>query len=67
MKRKQFGYRTFGGVVHGVRYRFSRDFDTKREAQSYAAFLRKQGKKARVTKAKILGAKVYYYIVWVNK
>lgn len=63
MKRKQFGYRTFAGKG----YRFSRDFDTKSEAQAYAAFLRKQGKKARVTKGKMLGTKVYYYIVWVNK
>ena len=32
-RRKQFGYRTFGGI----KYRFSRDFDTKSEARNFAS------------------------------
>ncbi len=61
-KRKVFGYRTFGGI----RYRFSNDFDTKREAQNYAASLRKRGKLARVTKEKTLVSRSTYYVVWVK-
>ena len=59
-KRLTFGSRVF----NGKKYRFSRDFETKREAQSFAGGLRKQGKQARVSPARDLQGR-RYYIVWV--
>jgi len=59
-RRKQFGYRTFGGI----KYRFSRDFDTKSEARNFASVLRKRGKLARVTRGQTLVSRSPYYIVW---
>ena len=60
-KRQTLGSRAFSGK----KYRFSRDFETKIEAQSFASGLRKQGKQARVSPARDLQGR-RYYIVWVR-
>jgi len=60
-RRQAFGSRVFNGKW----YRFSHDFPTKGEAQSFADGLRRRGKLARVTPVKDLhGSR--YYIVWVH-
>lgn len=62
MRRKKFGSRMFGGK----KYRFSRDFDRKLEAISFASQLRREGKLARVTPQKDMQGR-RYYIVWVSR